>query len=56
MCELDLIFNFHKANFILDEYMMAGEVQEPSLKAVLKAVNDADEQIIEEAEDRKRAF
>lgn len=56
MCELDLIFNFHKANYILDEYLMAGQVQEPSLKAVLKAVTDADEQVTEEAEDRSRLF
>lgn len=32
---------------------MAGEVQEPSLKAVLKAVNDADEQVAQEAEERR---
>lgn len=56
MCELDLIFNFHKANYILDEYIMAGHVQEPSLKAVLRAVADADEQVAEEAEERNRLF
>jgi len=33
VCELDLIFNFHKAYFILDEVMMAGEVQETSKKS-----------------------
>lgn len=27
VCELDLIFNFHKAYHILDELMMAGELQ-----------------------------
>jgi len=38
VCELDLIFNFHKAYFILDEVLMAGELQEPSKKAVLRVV------------------
>jgi len=33
VCELDLIFNFHKAYFILDEVMMAGEIQETSKKS-----------------------
>lgn len=27
VCELDLIFNFHKAYHILDELMMSGELQ-----------------------------
>lgn len=27
VCELDLIFNFHKAYFILDELLLAGELQ-----------------------------
>jgi hypothetical protein len=35
---------------------MAGEVQEPSLKAVLKAVTEADDQVKEEAEERSRLF
>eukprot|EP00927_Polykrikos_kofoidii_P063655 TRINITY_DN58515_c0_g1_i1.p2 TRINITY_DN58515_c0_g1~~TRINITY_DN58515_c0_g1_i1.p2 ORF type:complete len:152 (+),score=37.40 TRINITY_DN58515_c0_g1_i1:92-547(+) len=35
VCELDLIFNFHKAYYILDEVMMAGEIQETSKRAVL---------------------
>eukprot|EP00891_Asterochloris_glomerata_P000323 jgi/Astpho2/323/Aster-02205 len=33
VCELDLIFNFHKAYFMLDEMLLAGEMQEPSKKA-----------------------
>jgi len=37
VCELDLIFNFHKAYFILDELMIAGELQETSKKRVLRA-------------------
>ncbi|ORZ40734.1 Adaptor protein complex sigma subunit [Catenaria anguillulae PL171] len=37
VCELDLIFNFHKAYFILDEILIAGEMQESSKKAVLRS-------------------
>eukprot|EP00929_Paragymnodinium_shiwhaense_P111620 TRINITY_DN79965_c0_g1_i1.p1 TRINITY_DN79965_c0_g1~~TRINITY_DN79965_c0_g1_i1.p1 ORF type:complete len:149 (-),score=60.81 TRINITY_DN79965_c0_g1_i1:93-539(-) len=35
VCELDLIFNFHKAYYIMDEVFMAGEVQESSKRVVL---------------------
>lgn len=37
VCELDLIFNFHRAYFILDELLLGGELQESSKKQVLKA-------------------
>jgi len=37
VCELDLIFNFHKAYYILDELVIAGELQETSKREVLKA-------------------
>uniref|UniRef100_A0A673FVU4 AP complex mu/sigma subunit domain-containing protein n=1 Tax=Sinocyclocheilus rhinocerous TaxID=307959 RepID=A0A673FVU4_9TELE len=30
VCELDIIFNFEKAYFILDEFLMGGEIQETS--------------------------
>jgi AP-1 complex subunit sigma 1/2 len=36
VCELDLIFNFHKAYFLLDEVFLNGEVQETSKKTILK--------------------
>lgn len=38
VCELDLIFNFQKAYAILDELIIAGELQESSKKAVLRIV------------------
>lgn len=38
VCELDIIFNFEKAYFILDELMIGGEVQETSKKQALKAI------------------
>lgn len=36
VCELDLVYNFHKVYSILDEFFLAGEVQETS-KAVIMA-------------------
>ncbi|UZJ55959.1 hypothetical protein CBS101457_005279 [Exobasidium rhododendri] len=48
VCELDLIFNFQKAYSILDELIIAGEMQESSKKSVLRVVSQSDS--IEEAE------
>nr|XP_020651143.1 AP-1 complex subunit sigma-3 [Pogona vitticeps] len=42
VCELDIIFNFEKAYFILDEFLMGGEIQETSKKSAVKAIEDAD--------------
>eukprot|EP00697_Spironema_sp_BW2_P008347 gnl/Spiro4/22926_TR11311_c0_g1_i1.p1 gnl/Spiro4/22926_TR11311_c0_g1~~gnl/Spiro4/22926_TR11311_c0_g1_i1.p1 ORF type:complete len:151 (+),score=41.25 gnl/Spiro4/22926_TR11311_c0_g1_i1:62-514(+) len=42
VCELDLIFNFFKAYFILDELMINGELAEPSKRAVLHATVSQD--------------
>merc|ERR1711920_1133859 len=42
VCELDLIFNFHKAYYILDEVMLAGEVQESSKRTVLHCISEQD--------------
>lgn len=42
VCELDIIFNFEKAYFILDEFLMGGDVQDTSKKSVLKAIEQAD--------------
>jgi len=38
VCELDLIFNFHRAYYLLDELLLAGEVQETSQKKMLVAL------------------
>ena len=35
VCELDIIFNFHAAYFLLDEIMIGGHVQETSKKSIL---------------------
>ncbi|XP_075425774.1 AP-1 complex subunit sigma-3 isoform X3 [Ascaphus truei] len=34
VCELDIIFNFEKAYFILDEFLLGGEVQDTSKESV----------------------
>lgn len=48
VCELDLIFNFHKAYFMLDEMLLAGELQEPSKKAVTRVI-EVQDQLVEAA-------
>lgn len=42
VCELDIIFNFQKAYFILDELLLAGEMQESSRKNVLRCISQQD--------------
>ena len=42
VCELDIIFNFEKAYFILDELILAGEIQDTSKKSVLRQVELSD--------------
>jgi len=52
VCELDIIFNFEKAFFMLDELLLGGEVQETSKKNVLKAIT-AQDLLQEESEEPK---
>jgi len=42
VCELDIIFNFEKAYYVLDELILGGEVQETSKNTVLKAIAQQD--------------
>ena len=42
VCELDLIFNFHQAYFILEELIIGGHMMESSKKQVLKMVEQND--------------
>ena len=42
VCELDLVFNFNKVYMILDEFFLAGEVQETSKQAILHRVQELD--------------
>ncbi|CAH8444940.1 unnamed protein product [Schistosoma rodhaini] len=41
VCELDIIFHFEKAYYVLDEFMLGGEVQETGKES---ALNDIDMQ------------
>ncbi|KAI1140184.1 Maf1 regulator-domain-containing protein [Hypoxylon sp. FL0543] len=42
VCELDIIFSFTKAYYILDEILLAGELQESSKKNVLRCIGQQD--------------
>ena len=42
VCELDLVFGFHKAYCILDEFIVGGEVQETSKKVILSRLKELD--------------
>ena len=53
VCELDLIFNFHRAYFVLDEVLISGQLQETSKKNIARAIEAQDglaEQASAEAE------
>ncbi|KAJ2488374.1 hypothetical protein IWW37_004874 [Coemansia sp. RSA 2050] len=52
VCELDLIFNFQRAYFILDEMIMAGELQESGKGTVLRVLAQMDETEAAENADR----
>lgn len=43
VCELDIIFGFNRAYYILDELLLDGYIQESSKKEVLKRVAQQDE-------------
>ncbi|KAJ6731255.1 AP COMPLEX SUBUNIT SIGMA [Salix viminalis] len=51
VCELDLIFNFHKAYYILDEILIAGEVQESNKRSVIRLVR-AHDSLVETAKEQ----
>ena len=40
VCELDIVFNFNKVYSILDEFMLAGEIEETSKREILDRVKD----------------
>ncbi|CAG9313120.1 unnamed protein product [Blepharisma stoltei] len=54
VCELDIIFNFHKAYYILDEMIAGGYMIETSKKQVNKTIENQD-QIMEEAREETTA-
>ena len=52
VCELDIIFNFHKAYYILDELFIGGHLQETSKKEVLK-ICAAQDDLMDESNGKK---
>ncbi|KAJ2901090.1 hypothetical protein GGI21_002739 [Coemansia aciculifera] len=54
VCELDLIFHFQRAYFVLDEMIGAGEVLETSKATVLRCLAQMDE--TEQAENADRGW
>ena len=42
VCELDIIFNFHKAHYILNEFIVAGELHENNKKTILRLISSQD--------------
>ena len=51
VCELDIIFNFHKAYQIIDEILIGGYVHESSKKQSLKYVAQQDTALEESKDD-----
>lgn len=51
VCELDLIYNFHKAHYILDEILLAGELQESSRRTIARLVA-AQDSLVETAKEQ----
>ena len=40
VCELDLVFGFHKVYCILDDFIIGGEFQETSKKVILERLKE----------------
>ncbi len=46
VCELDLVFNFHRVYAILDECVLAGEFQETSAMVILDRVKELEKMML----------
>lgn len=59
VCELDIIFNFHKAYYLLEEIVLSGYMQESSKwlintadkKAIKRTIETIDSMLVEEKEE-----
>ena len=59
VCELDIIFNFHKAYYLLEEIVLSGYMQESSnwlintadKKAIKRTIENIDSMLVEEKEE-----
>lgn len=57
VCELDLIFNFDKAHYMLDELILAGSIQETSKREVVRVMkqqDDIEQKLIDERKQSKK--
>uniref|UniRef100_A0A914D2K2 AP complex subunit sigma n=1 Tax=Acrobeloides nanus TaxID=290746 RepID=A0A914D2K2_9BILA len=43
VCELNIIFDFHKAYYVLDEFILNGEIQEYDKDLIINAVREYDQ-------------
>ena len=50
VCELDIIFNYHKAYYIIEEIVAAGYIQESNKKTILESLKQQDCLLQEEKE------
>eukprot|EP00892_Ulva_mutabilis_P002868 jgi/Ulvmu1/12582/UM092_0012.1 len=48
VCELDLVFHFYKAYWLMDEVFLAGEMQEPNKRAACLIVKEQDDLVEEQ--------
>lgn len=55
VCELDIIFNFHKAYYIMDELFIGGYLQETSKSEVLRICAAMDEMMDDSKDEDKVA-
>ena len=51
VCELDIIFNFHKAYYIIEEILSGGNIQESDGKEIQKILTEQDTKLNEEKEE-----
>ena len=42
VCELDLVFNFHRVYLILEEFVLSGMIMQTSKKAILERLEELD--------------
>jgi len=54
VCELDIIFNFEKAYYMLDELLVGGEIQETSKKNIIRAVTAQD--MLQESDEQTKVL
>ena len=51
VCELDIIFNFHKAYYIIEEILSGGNIQESDRKEIYRILSEQDAKLNEEKEE-----